>query len=97
MAVGALATRVTVGPQMAGFAVGIGPMVEMDLIPIGDFMAVRALAGPVPPRRDVAPRTVGQVGVAKVDLHPIVGAVTSGTLVEIVTRGGCIMARLAVG
>ena len=51
MAVGALATGVTVGPQMAGFAVGIGPMVEMDLVPIGGLVAVRALAGPVPPRR----------------------------------------------
>ena len=87
----------TVGPQMAGFAVGIGPVVEMDLIPICGFMAVRALARPVSPRRDVAPRAVGKVAEVKVDLHPIVGVVTSGTLVEVMTRGGCIMARLAVG
>ena len=54
MAVGALAAGVTVRPYMARFAVGIGPVVEMDLAPGAGVVAIRALAGPVSPRHLVA-------------------------------------------
>jgi hypothetical protein len=97
MAVGALATRMIGRPQMARFAIGIGPVVEMDLAPGAGVVAIRALAGPVSSRRHMTPRTVGPVSVVKADRHPTPGVVTTGTLVDVMLRGGCIMARLAVG
>lgn len=98
MAAGALTARVTVRPQMARFAVVIGPVVKVDLAPIAGVVAVRALAGPVSHRRYVARPAVGQVSsVAEADPPPALGVVASGTLVEVMNLCGCSVARLAVG
>jgi hypothetical protein len=88
---------VTVRTQMARFAIGIGPVVEMDLAPSAGVVAVVALAGPVSPRRCVTRSTVGRVSVVKADTPPALSVVATGTLVDIVIRAGFIMARLAVG
>ena len=81
---------------MARFAVCIGRVVKIDVVPVAGVMAVGALAWPMPARHQVASPAVIKAVVVKANSFPVFSAVASRTLVEVVIRGGNCMTRFAI-
>jgi len=65
---------------MASFAVGIGSVVEIYILPGCGVMAAQAFAGPVTGGRSVAGSAIQVTGVVKADFHPTGGGVAIGAL-----------------
>lgn len=78
VAVGALSAWVVVGAGVAGFAVGVARVVEVDVCPTVYLVAGSAFAGPMACGRGMAGGAGVNVGVVEEDVVPLVGGVAGG-------------------